>query len=92
MAKFKVTSTRQCPEHGQAEFVVEWLRGSLSPGETFTVFETHHPIEVKVLASAPHHQGAILRCQVNLGWDGNYAPSVIDSDAPTLRDKFRYEG
>jgi hypothetical protein len=90
MAKFKVTATRQCAEDGQAEFVVEWLRGTLSAGETFTVFDTHHPIEVRVLSTSPHDGGAILRCQVKLHWDGNYAPSVIDSDASTRIERFRY--
>jgi hypothetical protein len=91
MAKFKVTATRRCSELGQADFVVEWLQGILAPGAIFTVYETHHPIEVKVLSSTPHERGAILRCQVNLGWDGNYAPSVIDSDALTRTERFRYD-
>lgn len=90
MAKFKVVQTRRCAEVGEAEFAVEWLDGTLSPGQTFTVFDTHHPIEVKVIASTARSGGAVLRCKIDLGWDGNFAPSVIDTNGSTRLERFRY--
>ena len=93
MASFKVVETRRADEPGQADFVVEWLEGSLSTGDSFFVFDTHHRITVKVLSSTSRPGGAVLRCFVpsGLGWDGNFAPSVVNSEALDRRQAFRYD-
>jgi hypothetical protein len=93
MAKFRLVDTRRTDEAGQADFIVEWLEGSLSPGDSFLVFDTHHPIAVEVLSSTSSPRGAVLRCSVpsGLGWDGNFAPSVVNTEAPDRREAFRYD-
>lgn len=91
MSKFRLLDTRRCPEPGYAEFVVQWLEGDISEGERFTVYDTHHPIEVSVVGSIAHPGGAILRCAVALGWDGQFASSIVDTSGPSRSEAFRYE-
>ena len=71
--------TRRCEQAGQADFVVEWLEGNLSTGEAFTVYDTHHPIQISVLATTACTGGATLTCSADLGWDGQFAASIVDT-------------
>jgi hypothetical protein len=91
MPRFRLLDSRRSKDIGHAELTVEWLEGSLAAGDSFVVYDTHHPINVSVVDSIPQSKGAILRCAVILGWDGQFARSVVDTDASGRRKAFRYE-
>ena len=91
MAKFRVLESRRSKNIGQADLVVEWLDGCLATGDSFVVYDTHHPIGVAILGSVPQSGGAILRCDVTLGWDGQFVGSVVHTEASDRRAAFGYE-
>jgi hypothetical protein len=91
MAKFRIRETRLRSETGRADFVVEWLDGQLRPGDNFYVYETHHPVRVEILSATSIAGGSVLICAVTLGWDGNYAPSIVDTREAGRPKAFRYE-
>jgi hypothetical protein len=91
MAKFRIRETRSRSEIGQADFVVEWLDGQLHPGDNFNVYETHHPVRVEILSAITIGGTSVLTCAVNLGWDGNYAPSIVDTNEAVRPAAFWYE-
>jgi hypothetical protein len=88
MPRFRIAGTRRNPTTGSV-FEVEWLSGQLSVGETFPVREAGHTYNVTVLAVAQHQSRASLQCDIALAFDMQFAPAIVDTEAPA-REQFRY--
>ncbi len=91
MARFRILDSRKSTDSGCVEFDVQWLTGTLGPGDCFRVFDTHHPIDIPVLDCVTRPGGATLRCKTTLGWDGQFSPAIVDTDETHSPAAFRDE-
>ncbi len=93
MARFKIVSSRLTDHIKIVDFDVIYLEGSLAIGETFTVYDTHHPIKCEVLDTFFKGNLSTLHCNLSggLGWEDQFSGAIVDTKAETRPEKFRYD-
>lgn len=92
MPKFIIRGSRRTLEQQIVEFDVVFLRSILSAGDHFTVYDTHHPLECKVLEVIPEGEMTVLRCEMQgkLGWENQFAEAIVDTEAKQRPESFGY--
>ena len=90
MARFRIMAARKSSPSGDAEFEVEWLVGRLLVGDSFRVYDTHHPVVCVIKAIRGDYKLATLTSAVHLGWDNQFAPAIVDTEAGRP-DDFKYQ-
>ena len=93
MARFRIVGSRSTGNPEIADCDVVYLDGNLVPGETFIVYDTHHPIECYVMDVFVRESISTLRCKLFLvlGWENQFSGAIVDTQATTGSTAFRYE-
>jgi hypothetical protein len=92
MARFKIVGSRQTDHPNQTDFDVVYLEGTLTTGEEFVVYDTHHPIRCKIIKSSASGNVTTLRCNMKrgIGWENQYEGAIVDTQAKSRPAAFRY--
>jgi hypothetical protein len=90
MALFKILTSRTLSRPGLAGFTVQIERGQLAVGDTFTCYDTHHPVEFVVLEVSGLDKKISLVCSGMLGFDNQFTSAIVDTDAIERPAAFRY--
>jgi len=91
MATFRIVSTRRGSESQTVQFDVEFLKGELSPGDSFRCYDTHHNMEFLVRSVVREAGVVFLICQGILGFDHQFEGAVVDTCRTRQEGGFRYE-
>lgn len=92
MPKFIIRGSRRTLTQQVVEFDVVFLRSSLSAGDQFIVYDTHHPLTCNVLEVMPQGEMTVLRCEMQgkLGWENQFAEAIVDTEAKQRPESFGY--
>jgi hypothetical protein len=92
VAQFKIVGSRPTSDPKIVIFDVIYLEGALVTGDEFVVYDTHHPINCKVLGITPIDNRFALRCwmQTGIGWENQFASAIVDMEAKGRPASFRY--
>ena len=89
MAVFHILQCRPVDtEH--SEFTVSFISGSLSVGDQFCCYDTHHPVEFRILRSEPHGEHVVLFCEGRVYFDEQFSPARVDTEQRGRPAGFRF--
>ncbi len=91
MARFKIVASRNIDTPDAVDFDVVFLDGTLTPGQTFRVYEAGHWWTCTIMEATSVDQITTLRCHLplGLGWENQYVPAIVDTEAKDM-PAFRY--
>ena len=89
MAKFKIISTKKVKNENKTVFKINLIEGSLDIGESFTCYDTHHPVEFTILEIKNNNE---LLCNNYIPWDDQFKGGEVDTEGRTRIEKFKYNG
>jgi hypothetical protein len=90
MAHFRINRSSSSADGKHSFFDVSWLGTPAAVGDRFTVYEAGHHWPVTVVSLEPRDGGAVLECDIRLGWPMQYAPSEVDTEAQPPKSTFGY--
>lgn len=91
MAKFRILASRKAAPPAQTEFDVEYMDASqLNVGDSFRVFDTHHPVDFTVNEIKSTGNLVTLLCRNYLDWDDQFAGAIVDTENPVDAKRFGY--
>ena len=91
MTVFKIDACRITQLREVAEFEVHLREGTVEVGDTFVCYDTHLPVEFRVLATSSNAVKALLTCAGWLGFDEQFSGAVVNTAASKRPEAFRYE-
>jgi hypothetical protein len=89
MAKFKISSTKKAKNENMTIFKIDLIEGSLDIGESFTCYDTHHPVEFTIFEITNNTE---LLCNNNIPWDDQFKGGEVDTEGKTRIEKFALSG
>lgn len=83
MATFRILHTRKTVTPEMAFFEVRFLNSQFLPGDQFLTYDTHHPVQWKVLAVRSQGPDTLLECStpLGLGWDDQFTGAIVNTEA-----------
>ena len=95
MSKFKIISSikdkNTKPFEGKAKFKVNLIKGKLNIGDSFTAYDTHHPIIYNILDIIDEDNFTILICNPGLGYEKQFEGTFINTQGKSKIEKFYYK-
>ncbi len=86
-----IVDTKKTASRDIVDFEIEFVDGVPVAGDKFNTFDTHHGVEWTVL-KVGEGKPMIITCETHLGigWDGQFAPSMVDTEAKRRPESFYY--
>ena len=74
-----------------SRFDVRLIKGELTKGDSFTLFETRHPVVFEIQAMESIGEGLFaLEVDKNIPWNGQWVGSVVDTEDSSNNKKHGY--
>jgi hypothetical protein len=90
IAHFRINRSFAARDSKHSLFDVSWFGNPARIGDHFTVREAGHVWPVTVVSIEPRDGGAVLECDIPLGYPMQCAPSEVNTEAQPPELTFRY--
>jgi hypothetical protein len=72
------------------EFDVEVIKGEISAGLIFRLYETHHPCDFTVIEVREGRQRLTLVVNKSISWEDKWVGAIVDTENPKAALKYGY--
>jgi hypothetical protein len=93
MAEFEIIASRSKTDktfEGHPEFDIKMVSGTIPQGQSFILYDTHHPCRFHVTKVLDHGEYLTISVKESIPWDNRWVGAKVDTENSQKARRYGY--